>query len=200
MKSKRIVVAVTGASGAIYGVRLIKALLAAEIHLMVVLSDAGQDVLAHEMGYLKTNGFDEFLNACGLDFSDDAVLDVFFQNEISAASASGSFIHDGMVVAPCSMKTLACIASGISDNLINRSADVCLKEKRPLILMPRETPYNLIHLENMMRVSRAGGIIMAPNPSFYTFPKTIHHLVDTVVARILDQLKIDHNLLKRWGA
>ncbi|MCK4768321.1 MAG: UbiX family flavin prenyltransferase [Desulfobacula sp.] len=200
MKNKTVIVAITGASGSIYGVRLIKALLEAKIRVMVTLSDSGLSVFEHEMGYKKEDSFKDFLISCGVELKQETDLEIFFQDEISKAPASGSFVHSGMVVVPCSMKTLAGIASGFADNLITRSADVCLKEKRPLILVPRETPYNLIHLENMTRASRAGAVILPPSPSFYTFPKTIENLVDTIVARILDHLKIAHDLLSRWGS
>ncbi len=199
MKDKTIVVAISGASGSIYSIRLIKALIDAKINLMVILSDAGIKVIEHEMGYDKSQSFVQFLKLYGIKFNPDTKIDVFFQNEIASPSASGSFIHSGMVVAPCSMKTLSAIAAGYADNLITRSADVSLKEERPLILVPRETPYNLIHLENMVRVKKAGAVILAPNPSFYQFPKTIEDLVDTVVARVLDHLKVSHHILSRWG-
>ncbi|MCP3874094.1 MAG: UbiX family flavin prenyltransferase [Desulfobacteraceae bacterium] len=198
MKNKTIVIAISGASGSIYGIRLIKALLALNTSVMVILSDSGLKVLEHEMGVKKDEPFKEFLISYGIDINKVMNLEIFFQDEISKSPASGSFVHSGMVVAPCSMKTLAGISQGFADNLITRSADVCLKEKRPLILVPRETPYNLIHLENMARANRAGAVILPPNPSFYTFPKTIENLVDTVVARILDHLKIDHHLVSRW--
>lgn len=200
MKQNPIVVAISGASGSIFGIRLIKALLEAKIPLLIILSDSGLSVLEHEMGYRKTDSFKSFLISCGADMDERTNMDVLYQDQIASAPASGSFVHAGMVVVPCSMKTLAGIASGYADNLIIRSADVCLKEKRPLILVPRETPYNTIHLENMTRASRAGAVILPPNPSFYTFPKTIEDLVDTVVSRILDHLGISHDLLSRWGA
>ena len=109
-------------------------------------------------------------------------------------------IHHGIAVVPCSMKTLAAVACGYADNLITRSCDVCLKERRSLVLVPRETPFGLIHLENMARAARAGAVILPPIPSFYSFPATIEDLVDTVVARIMDHLKVPHDLGTRWGA
>ena len=200
MNPHPVVVAISGASGSIFGIRLIKALLDAKIHLIVILSDSGLSVLEHEMGYKRTDSFNSFLTTCGVDMDNRTGLEVLYQDQIASAPASGSFVHAGMVVVPCSMKSLAGIASSYADNLITRSADVCLKERRPLILVPRETPYNTIHLENMTRASRAGAVILPPNPSFYTIPKTIEDLVDTVVSRILDHLGISHNLLSRWGA
>lgn len=199
MKEGPVVVAISGASGALYGVRLIKALLEQGCSILVLLSDGGIKVLAHEMGYDENQPFIEFLTRYGVTLKKTADLDVFFQDEIAGAPASGSFRHSGMVVAPCSMKTLSSVASGFADNLITRSADVSLKEGRPLILVPRETPYNLIHLENMVRAKKAGAVILPPSPAFYQFPETIEDLVDTVVARILDHLNLDHQLLSRWG-
>lgn len=199
MSDKPIVVAITGASGVIFSVRLIKALAQAGVPLLVILSDAGQKVLSHEMGYDPAQSFAGFLKSNHIVFKHNAPPQVFSQDQIASAPASGSFMHSGMVVAPCSMKTLAAIAAGYADNLITRSADVCLKEGRPLILLPRETPYSLIHLENMIRVKKAGAVVLAPNPSFYQCPETIEELVDTVVARVLDHLKIPHNILTRWG-
>lgn len=199
MKDHPVIVAMSGASGSVYGIRLIKALLLADIRVMVILSNAALTVLGHEMGYKKKQAFPDFLLSCGIQIK-KGYLTVFSQEEMEKAPASGSFIHSGMVVAPCSMKTLSGIASGFADNLITRSADVCLKEKRPLILVPRETPFNLIHLENMTKVSRAGGVILSASPSFYSGPETIEDLVDTIVARILDHLGITHDLMKRWGS
>jgi 4-hydroxy-3-polyprenylbenzoate decarboxylase len=199
MTQKTFVVAISGASGSIYGIRLVKALLEADARLLVILSDAGKNVLAHEMGYEPHRPFLDFLVSCGLKIGREPRLELFSQDAVSSASASGSFVHSGMVVVPCSMKTLAGIASGFADNLVTRSADVCLKERRPLILVPRETPYSLIHLENMTRAGRAGAVILPPNPCFYLNPQTIEDLVDTIVARIMDHLGIDHELVSRWG-
>lgn len=198
MTQNTYVVAISGASGSIYGIRLIKALLETENRVMVILSSAGVQVLSHEMGYEKTDGFNAFLISCGVRISDRSLLEVFSEDDIASAPASGSFVHSGMVVAPCSMKTLSAVAAGFADNLITRSADVCLKERRTLILVPRETPFNMIHLENMTRAHRAGAVILPPNPSFYMHPKTIEDLVDSVVARILDHLGTGTDLLPRW--
>jgi len=200
MKDSSIIVGVSGASGSIYGVRLIKALVEAGIRTMVVLSDAGKGVLAHELGYDPKTPLIDFLAHTGIQIKDPARLEIFSQHQMASEPASGSFVHSGMVVCPCSMKSLAAIASGFADNLLTRSADVSLKEKRPLILVPRETPFNLIHLKNMEKIVLAGGVILPPNPSFYSFPENIEQLVDTVIARILDHLKIPHQLMARWGA
>ncbi len=197
-KSDTIIVALTGASGAIYGVRLIKTLLEADVHTMVILSRAARMVLSHEMNMDSEELSKELTTRFSIDPAKIENMEVFSSGDIAAPMASGSFVHKGMAVAPCSMKTLAAVASGFADNLISRSCDVCLKEKRPLILLPRETPFHAIHLENMTRVARAGGTIFPPNPSFYSRPSTIEELVDTVVARVLDHLGVEHDLSKRW--
>ena len=119
-------------------------------------------------------------------------------DDFFAPVASGSFQHNGMVIAPCSMNTLAAVAAGMTHNVVHRAADVCLKEKRPLILLPRETPLSLIHLKNMTRAAKAGAVIMPPSPSFYSRPQNIDDLVDTVVARVMDHLDLAHNLCVRW--
>lgn len=196
---KRYIVAICGASGSIYGIRLIKRLLESPCHLIVIISDGGLRVLEHETIFNSQSSFLDFLMLEETRFHEAATLEVLSQHDCSAAPASGSFIHSGMAIAPCSMKTVASIAAGMADNLITRSADVCLKERRPLILLPRETPFNLIHLENMTRACRAGATIMPPCPSFYTFPSTIDQLCDTVVARVLDHLGVEHELLARWN-
>lgn len=200
MKKIKIVVGISGASGSIYGIRLIKALVESQRDIMVILSDAGKRVLAHEMGFNPKGSFIDFLNEAGIESGLETRVEVLSQHQMASESASGSFYHDGMVVCPCSMKSLASIASGYADNLLTRSADVCLKEKRPLILVPRETPFNLIHIQNMERIVLAGGTILPPNPSFYSSPENIEQLVDTVVARILDHMDISHELMPRWGA
>lgn len=198
MKNKTYIIAMTGASGSLYGVRLIKAILNAKVNLIVIVSNAAIKVLEHETKYKKENSFKDFVISHGVKEQYKANIKVFFQDQIDSSCASGSFVHSGMVIAPCSMKTLASVSAGFADNLITRTADVTLKEKRTLVIVPRETPYNLIHLENMIKLCRAGAIILPPNPLFYTFPRTIEDLIDTTIARILDHLKIDHNLCKRW--
>ncbi len=200
MNEKQFIVAISGASGAVYGIRLIRAMILAKTKVMVILTDAGKGVLAHEMGVDPKTPFIEYLSGYEEGLDPHPHVQVFSQHQMASEPASGSFIHSGMVVCPCSMKSLSAMAAGYSDNLLTRSADVCLKEKRPLILVPRETPFNLIHLENMKMLARAGAVIMPPNPSFYSFPETIEDLVDTVVARILDHLEIQHTLVPRWKA
>jgi 4-hydroxy-3-polyprenylbenzoate decarboxylase len=196
--NKKIVVAICGASGSIYGIRLLKALLRNPLEIYLIVSSAGYKVLEHEAGY-RGESFSSFLKDKGVVIHNDADLNIYEQDDFFAPPASGSFRNDGMVIVPCSMKTLGAIASGIADNLIHRAADVNLKEKRPLILLPRETPLNLIHLKNMYMAAKAGATIMPPSPSFYSNPKNISELVDSVIARVLDHLKIEHDLVKEWG-
>ena len=188
----RLVIAITGATGAVYGVRLLQHLKQIpradgrplETHL--VISDAAVLTLHQETG-LQRKEVEALAHV------------VHKQNNIGAAIASGSFQADGMVIAPCSMKTLAAVAHGLSDNLIARAADVMLKERRRLILMVRETPFNLAHLRNMTAVTEMGGIIFPPLPSFYHQPKTIDEMVDHTVARVIDLFGISHNLAPRWN-
>jgi 4-hydroxy-3-polyprenylbenzoate decarboxylase len=185
-KTRRIIVAITGATGAVYGVRLLQRLSATpgvETHL--VISDAAALTLHQEVGMQKRDV--------------EALAHVVHKNrEIGASVASGSFHTDGMVIAPCSMKTLAAVAHGLSDNLIARAADVVLKERRRLILMVRETPFNLAHLRNMTAVTEMGGIVFPPVPGFYQRPATIDDMVDHTVARVLDLLGIEHALAPQW--
>ena len=195
---KKLIIAICGASGAIYGIRLLKALLERPVSVMLIISKSGEEVLKHETDY-NGNEFKSFLKKEGVEFHPAAKVLCYHPNDLFAPPASGSFRHDGMIIAPCSMKTLAAISSGIADNLIHRAADVCLKEKRPLILIPRETPLNLIHLKNMVRTAKAGATIMPPSPSFYFKPKTINELVDTVIARVLDHIGIQQSIVKQWG-
>jgi 4-hydroxy-3-polyprenylbenzoate decarboxylase len=196
--SERLVVAVCGASGSIYALTLLRELLARPLEIHLIISLAGRQVLGHELGYrgslseLLDNTFGSFRHA-------EATLLEHQAETLFAPPASGSFKHRGMVVVPCSMKTLAAIATGVADNLITRSADVCLKERRPLILVPRETPLSTIHLENMLQAARAGALILPPAPGFYHGPRTVEDLVDFVVARILDHLGISHHLVGEWG-
>lgn len=182
--SRRIVVAITGASGIAYGSRLLEALQGrAETHLVLTraaekVMDVETDLSPKDVKNLATESHDP--------------------EDVAAPIASGSFPVDGMVVSPCSMKTLAAIASGLAGNLVTRAADIQLKEERPLILVPRETPLNDIHLENMLTVSRSGGTILPAAPGFYHGPDTITDLVDFVVGRVLDRLDVDHDLYQRW--
>jgi len=195
---KKIIVAICGASGVIYGIRLLKALLETPVNVKLIISKAGEEVLKHEMDYNKID-FQSFLKKEGIELHPEAKLECYQPNDLFAPPASGSFRHNGMVIAPCSMKTLGTISSGIADNLIHRAADVCLKEKRPLVLIPRETPLSLIHLKNMYQAALAGATIMPPSPSFYFQPKTINELVDTVIARVLDHIGIQQSIVKQWG-
>jgi len=185
--TRRIVVAITGATGAVYGVRLLQRLGACpgvETHLVV--SDAASLTLHQEVGLQKRDV--------------EALAHVVHRNrEIGASIASGSFQTDGMVIAPCSMNTLAAVAHGLSDNLITRAADVILKERRRLVLMVRETPFNLAHLRNMTAVTEMGGIVFPPLPSFYNRPASIDDMVDHTVARVLDLFDIDNSLAPRWA-
>ncbi len=185
--ARRLVVAITGATGAVYGVRLLQQLSATpgiETHLVV--SDAAVLTLHQETGMQRREL--------------EAIAHVVHKNrDIGAAIASGSFQSDGMVIAPCSMKTLASVALGLSDNLIARAADVMLKERRRLVLMVRETPFNLAHLRNMTLVTEMGGIVFPPLPSFYHKPASIEEMVDHTVARVIDLFGIEHALAPRWA-
>jgi 4-hydroxy-3-polyprenylbenzoate decarboxylase len=196
MKPK-VIVAICGASGSIYGIRLLKALLERPVDVRLIISSAGEAVMQHETDY--TAPMIRFLQKEGVRMHPDSGFEQYEPDNLFAQPASGSFHHNGMAVVPCSMKTIGCIASGISGNLIHRSADVCLKEKRPLILVPREAPLSLIHLKNMKQAAEAGAVIMPASPSFYFKPQSVHELVDTIVARILDHLGIEHHLAKQWG-
>lgn len=184
---RRLIVAITGATGAVYGVRLLQVLQAMpdmESHLIV--SEAGVLSLHQELE----------MNRKEVEALAHVVHNV---RDIGASIASGSFQSDGMVIAPCSMKTLAAVAHGLSDNLIARAADVTLKERRRLVLMVRETPFNLAHLRNMTAVTEMGGIIFPPLPGFYQRPKTIAEMLDHTVGRVLDLFAVPHTLTPRWS-
>lgn len=196
--SKHIVVGICGASGTIYGFRLLQALLAQPITVSLIVSEAGRQVMVHETGVDADSLEQEIVAASGTIHS-GASLTVYAAGDLFAGPASGSFVHDGMVIAPCSMKTLGTVAAGIAETLMQRAADVCLKEKRRLILVPREAPLNMIHLRNMIRAAEAGAVILPASPSFYSRPRSIEDLVDTVTSRILDHLDVEHRLTPRWG-
>lgn len=180
----RIVLAVTGASGVLYGVRLAEELEKSGSELVIILSDAGRKVLAQEVpdGVARLEKIGRILS----------------EHEIGADVSSGSASFDAAVVCPCSMKTLSAIANGYAYNLICRSADVAIKESRKLILVVRETPLSSIHLENMLKLSRLGVVILPASPGFYHMPKSLDELVNHVVGKVLDQLGIKSNLYARW--
>ncbi|PXX78877.1 flavin prenyltransferase UbiX [Rivihabitans pingtungensis] len=194
-----VTLAFTGASGLPYGIRLLEQLLAAGCRVWLLYSPAAQVVAQQEM-QLSLPSQAKALQALWREqYCCGEQLSVFGREEWFAPPASGSNPADAMVICPCSMGALAAIAHGMSDNLIERAADVSIKEKRPLILVPRETPLSVIHLENMLTLARLGVTILPPAPGFYTHPSTVDDMVDFVVARILDQLRIPHTLMARWG-
>jgi flavin prenyltransferase len=190
-----LVMAVTGASGAPYAVRLLEQLLIANTPVQLILSSHGLRLLRTETDITSES---ELRDAVGAKRWDDLVTS-FDDGDRGAAPASGSARNRGMVVCPCSMGTVSAISQGTSRSLVERAADVALKERRKLVLVPRETPYSAIHLENMLRVTRAGAVILPASPGFYHRPTSIAEMVDFVVARVLDHLDIDHSLGKRWG-
>jgi len=183
LDTKKIIIAVTGASGSVYAQRLIDLLEGQKHELSVVVSDYASQVIQAEIGKLKTSPATKKFN----------------NRSMNAPFASGSAIHEAMVVIPCSMGTLGRIASGASDDLILRAADVFLKEKRKLILVPRETPLNLIHARNLVAVIEAGAHVIPAMPSFYSKPKDLEEAVDTVVSRVMDALGVTNPIAKRWG-
>ena len=198
--NKTITVALTGASGIPYALRLIACLLAAQCRVYVLTSQAAAIVAKQEMDFALPARAQELQAFLLRHFTVDAQqLQVFGREEWFAPIASGSNPPDAMVVCPCTMSTLAAIAAGLADNLIGRAADVVIKEGRKLILVPRETPFSAIHLENMLKLARLGVVILPANPGFYHHPKSVQEVVDFVVARILDQLSVPHQLLARWG-
>jgi 4-hydroxy-3-polyprenylbenzoate decarboxylase len=195
----RILVAITGASGSIYAERLIEALVSSVDRVYVIATETGKKVAVHELAGSK-DGFSltRVLNKDTTGFSDK--IRVFANDDLFSPLASGSSAPTAMVVVPCSMGTLGRIAGGMSTNLIERAADVMLKESKPLIICPRETPLNRIHLTNMINVIDAGAKILPPTPAFYNKPRTIDDLVNFVVGRILSLLNIESELITRWNS
>lgn len=187
MPSKRIVIAISGASGAVYGVRLLQLLRAIDgVHTHLVVSAAGWRNVQHELATPRADV--------------EALADVVYRiDDVGAAIASGSFQCDAMVIAPCSMRTLAATALGLSDNLITRAADVMLKERRRLVLLVREAPLNLAHLHNMTRVTEMGGIVFPPVPAFYQRPQSIAEMVDHTLTHVIDLLGLPQPEAPRWG-
>ncbi len=182
----RLVLGMTGATGVIYGIRLLEVLRGTPVETHLVMSQWARRTVVAET-----------------DYKPDAVLGLadcaYDEHDLSAPIASGSFLTGGMVIAPCSMKTLAAVAGGISENLIHRAADVSLKEGRELLLLARETPLSVIHLENMLRVARAGAMVVPPVPAFYARPRSIEEMIDHTVGRVLDHFDIEVDLVRRWG-
>lgn len=194
-------VALTGASGLAYGLRLIECLVDAGCQVTVLASQTAHLVAKQELGVTlppRPPELEQFFYA--RHPATAGRLRVYGRDDWLAPLASGSNPPAGMAVCPCSMGSLAAIAQGLASNLIERAADVCLKEGRKLVLVPRETPFSALHLENMLRLARMGAVILPANPGFYHHPKSIDDLVDFVVARVLDQFGIPHSLMARWGS
>jgi flavin prenyltransferase len=193
--SSRVVVAVTGASGIQYAQRLLGVLSDAGLESHVAFSEAAFDVWRAELDIPCNPDKPDLAAFAGAD----GPFRLYRNSQVGASIASGSFRHRGMVVCPCTMSTLGGIAAGTGNKLIGRAAEVTLKERRRLILVPRETPYSLIALRNMAACAEAGATILDANPGFYTRPQTVQDMVDFVVARILDHLEVEHSLVRRWG-
>jgi len=190
-----IVVAITGASGAPYAVRLLEQLLAADRQVWLIVTSHGLRLLRTE---LDIDSVDALRTTVGAD-AWRRLVTVYDDADRGAAPASGSARNAGMVICPCSMGTLSAVSVGASRSLVERAADVMLKERRTLVLVPRETPLSAIHLQNMLRLTRAGAVILPAAPGFYNRPQSVQELVDFVVARVLDQLGVEHALSRRWG-
>jgi 4-hydroxy-3-polyprenylbenzoate decarboxylase len=202
-----IVLGITGASGAIYALRLLEVLRAAGRDVHLSISHSGRDVIRQELNVdVDLDRFDApaFQKACDANFGNEpkttARLSYHHYQDFMAPMASGSHLTGGMVICPCSGTTLSAVATGAAGNLIQRAAEVHLKERRKLILVPRETPLSLAHIENMRRVTEAGAVILPASPGWYHGVGSVNDLVDFVVARICDQLGVEHTLTKRWGS
>lgn len=197
---KSITIAATGASGAPYTLRLLEFLFTTDLHIRFICSHPAQIVFAMETE-LKLNGSVQQMQKQMIEHfnADSSQLSVYAKDQWTAPVASGSAVSDCMIVCPCSMGTLAAIASGTSDNLIHRAADVVIKEQKKLILIPRETPLSPIHLENMLKLSRIGVSILPPSPGFYNGEKSLQDTINFIVSRILDQANIENDLAPRWA-
>lgn len=196
--TNRWVVGITGASGSIYGIRLIEVLLEMNYEVHLVVTEAGWRVLKEELGWETTRRSAALEQRFGGAIADNRL--VFHPNaDIGASIASGSYRVQGMVIVPCSMGTLASISHGISDDLMTRAADVMLKENRQLLIIPRETPLHAIHLENMLKLARLGVRIIPAMPAFYYKPQSMDEMIDFMVGKILDNMAIKHDLYRRWG-
>lgn len=200
MEKKHVFVALTGASGSMYGLRLLEQLSLNGFRVTFTASCSGSMVCCEETGLDLSGDLEKALERLYSHLEINSGIQMVHPDDLFFSSASGSSAPDAMVVCPCSMGTIARIAAGISGNLIERSADVMLKERRPLLLVPRETPLSDIHLENMLKLSRAGAHIIPAMPAFYSRPETVPDLIDFMVGKILDQMGIANDLYKRWGS
>jgi len=194
------IVAITGASGPVLGIRLIELLLKSGKEVLAIVSDAAWETISYEMfkSRKRFRSVKDVLSEKGSE-PDFTLLKECSPGDYFSPAASGTSKNEGVIVVPCSMKTLSAIASGYADSLITRAVDVALKEERRVIIVPRETPLNLIHLENLVKVKQAGASVLIPAPGFYTFPVTIEDVVDFIVGKILNLLDIEHNLFPEWG-
>ncbi len=199
-KPRSVTLAITGASGAQYGLRLLQCLLAADCKVFLMISSAAEVVIRTETDLdLPRDLEEQQAMLCEMFDADDEQLQLLAKDDWFAAVASGSSSPSSMVICPASGGTLSAIAHGASNNLIERAADVALKERRKLIVVPREAPYSEIHLENMLKLTRMGVIVLPASPGFYMQPQSVEELVDFIVARILDQLGVPQELMPRWG-
>lgn len=182
----KIIVGISGASGSVYGIRLLEELKNRNVKTHLIISKWGEKTITEETNY-------------SIDNVKSLASKVYYEDDLVSAISSGSFITNGMIIVPCSMKTLSGIANGYTDNLMIRAADVCIKEKRRLLLLTRETPLNPIHLENMLNLSKIGVDIMPPVPAFYSHPNTIDDIINHTVGRILDHIGLENRLFTRWA-
>jgi 4-hydroxy-3-polyprenylbenzoate decarboxylase len=187
MAVKKLIIGITGTTGVIYGVKMVEYLHDNhnDIETYLVISDAAKKILTIETSTTS-------------DALSKKATRSFYPQDIAAPIASGSFLTDGMIIIPCSMKTLSAVATGYADNLITRAADVALKERRKLVVVPRETPFSTIHLKNMLTISEAGAIVLPPVPAFYYEPKTIDEVINYTIGKVLDILGVEHKLFERW--
>jgi 4-hydroxy-3-polyprenylbenzoate decarboxylase len=198
-KKSRWIVGISGASGAAYGIRLLQVMSEKGYGVDLILSPAGRTVIRQELGIGVPDEKDDAKAVLADKFDIDvSSLAIYSNSDFETPPASGSYRCAGMIIVPCSMGTLAALAQGFANNLMRRAGDVMLKEKRSLVLVPRETPLSAIHLENMLKLARVGAVILPPMPGFYQGPQSIDQMVDFIVGRILDVIGIEHRLYQRW--
>lgn len=198
---KTYVVVITGASGSVYGLRLVEQLLGAGEAVTLIATKAGREVMAYETGFTMPEAAAGAADAVArfLEATPSTALRVVDEDDLFDAAASGSARIDGMIVCPASMGFCGSVAAGLASNLPERAADVMLKERRPLVMVPREAPLSLVHLRNLTALAEAGAIVVPAAPAFYQRPSSIDDLVDFVVGKVLDQLGVEHTLFRRWG-